>query len=78
MLKTALKSLAGAAVIALAGGAAVAATTVYEQAPGGGVIDTSAVQNVAGDPGFTGSNDADSEAWAYFIATSTGAVDTIT
>ncbi len=53
-------------------------TTVYAQLPTGGVIDTSAVQNVAGDPGFTGANDSDSEAWTYFTATSTGAVNKIT
>ena len=54
-------------------------TTVYAQPLGAGTYaDTSAVQNVAGDPGFAGANDSDSEAWAYFTATSTGNVNKIT
>ena len=68
-----------AIAMAMGFGTSRADTTVYAQLPGtGSFADTSAVRNVATDPGFTWSFDGDSEAWAYFTATSTGNVNKIT
>ena len=67
-----------AAALAFGSHAGFAATTAYQQAPSGSLIDTSAVKNIVGDPGFTWTLDGDSQAWAYFTATSTASFNTIT
>jgi hypothetical protein len=43
-----------------------AATDVYSQPQSGSFINTSAVLNAAGDPGFNWTSDSDEQVWAYF------------
>ena len=58
----------GALISASAFGPAgqAATTIVYDQAPNGRLLTTSAVQNVPSDPGFQWTNDTDRQVWAYF------------